>query len=169
LVEQLNLLWIGLDASREQVKIARRQLRRLSKPYEIIEYWQELVGVGPIRATTLFAYLDTPGRFGNNRRKLWKYCGVGLERASSGKDRQGKPKVGLLQLAWAVNKRLKDAVMGAALSAIWQGRNVFARQYERLVRDGLTARNARHTVARKMLTVMWGMWKTKRRFDPRWV
>jgi hypothetical protein len=169
LVEQLNLLWIGLDAAREQVKIARRQLCRRSKPYKIIEYWQELVGVGPIRAITLYAYLDTPHRFGNNRHKLWKYCGVGLQRASSGKDRQGKPKVGLLQLAWAVNKRLKDVVMGAALSAIWQGRNVFAGQYERLVRDGLTARNAWHTVARKMLTVMWGMWKTKRRFDPRWV
>jgi transposase len=166
--KQLFLLWIGLDAVLDQVVRSRAELSRLVRPYEIIRYWQELPGIGLIRAATLFAYLDTPWRFADCR-KLWKYCGVGLERCSSGKDRYGKPKVGLLQLAWAVNKRLKDAVMGAAISAIWQGRNVFAYQYERLVRDGLTQSNARHTVARKMLTVMWGMWKSSRRFDERLV
>jgi len=56
--------------------------------------------------------------------------------------------------------------MGAAISAIQQGKNVFAERYERLVRHGLTSGNALHTVARKMLTVMWGMWKTGTRLDP---
>jgi hypothetical protein len=113
----------------------------------------------------LLAYLDTPWRFHNNPRKLWKYCGVGLIHSSSGRDKNGLPKKGLLQLAWAVNRRLKDAVMGSAISAIRQGDNVFADYYERLVHNGLTPSNARHTVARKMLTVMWGMWKTNRPFD----
>jgi len=168
LSKQLSLLWIGLDAVLEQVVQARREVSRLARRYEIIRYWRELPGVGSIRAATLYAYLDTPWRF-RHRRKLWKYCGLGLERCSSGKDRYGDPKVGLLQLAWAVNKRLKNAVMGAAISAIQHKRNVFAYQYERLVQDGLTDSNARHTVARKMLTVMWGMWKTQRRFDERLV
>jgi hypothetical protein len=105
----------------------------------------------------------------NNPHKLWKYCGVGIQRSGSGKDKEGKPKVGILQLAWQVNRRLKDAVMGGAISAINQKRNVFAEIYERLVRDGLTPGNARHTVARKMLTVMWGMWKTQSRFDDKLV
>jgi len=128
-----------------------------------------LPGVGPVRAITLYAYLDTPWRFDNNPHKLWKYCGVGLERSSSGKDRHGRMKVGQLQLAWQVNRRLKNAVMGAAVSAIRQGNNVFAAQHERLVRNGLTAGNVLHAVARKILTVMWGMWKTGTRFDPRLV
>ena len=166
LASQLGMLFVGFDAASQQVAMARRRMMKLAGPYPIIRLWQAMPGVGPIRAVTLFAYLDTPWRFDGNPHKLWKYCGVGLERSSSGKDRYGRMKVGQLQLAWQVNRRLKVAVMGAALSAIQQGGNVFAQQYERLVRDGLTGGNARHTVARKMLTVMWGMWKTGSPFDP---
>lgn len=163
---QVAMLLVGFDAAAQQAAISRRRMLELARPHPIVRLWQDLPGVGPIRAVTLFAYLDTPWRFNNNPHKLWKYCGVGLERSSSGKDRNGRMKVGQLQLAWQVNRRLKAAVMGAALSAVQQGDNVFARQYERLVRDGLSNGNARHTVARKMLTVMWGMWKTSSPFDP---
>ena len=135
----------------------------------MVELWQEVPGVGPIRAVTLYAYLETPWRFGGNPKKLWKYCGVGLVRSSSGKDKQGRPKVGQLRLAWQVNRRLKDAVMGAAISAIGQGDNVFAQQYERLIRQGISRGNARHAVARKLLSVLWAMWKTQTPYDPRWV
>jgi transposase len=165
LAEQLTMLWMGLDTAIAQSHIARGQLRRRAKGCKILKLWQELPGVGEIRATTLLAYLDTPWRF-RRPEPLWKYCGVGLQRASSGKDRQGRPKVGRLQLVWQCNRRLKDAVMGAAISAVRQGNNVFSKQYERLVDNGLTPGNARHTVARKMLTVMWGMWKTEQPFDP---
>jgi transposase len=162
---QLSVLWPSLTVIGEQVDRCRRQMAGLSKAYPIIERWQALPGVGPIRATTLYAYLDTPWRF-RTPEKLWKYCGVGLERTSSGKDRLGRPKVGHLQLAWQVNKRLKDVVMGAAVSAIEQGDNPFAQRYRGLLKKGLTPGNARHTVARKLLTVMWGMWKGNRPYDP---
>jgi transposase len=164
---QMAMLFVGFDAVAGQVVTSRRKMVSLAKPYPIIGYWQELPGVGPVRAITLYAYLDTPWRFDNNPHKLCKYCGVGLERSSSGKDRYGRMKVGQLQLAWQVNRRLKASIMGAAVSAVSQRHNEFAYQYERLVRHGLTMGNALHTVARKMLTVMWGMWKTGTRFDPR--
>jgi len=167
LASQAAMLFVGYDAVAQQVIQSRRKMVALAKTYPIIEFWQELPGVGPVRAITLFAYLDTPWRFGGNPHKLCKYCGVGLERSSSGKDRNGRMKIGQLQLAWQVNRRLKAAVMGAALSAIRQGSNGFASQHERLVHNGLTSGNALHTVARKMLTVMWGMWKTGTRFDSR--
>lgn len=162
---QVEMMWPGLQANRVQVQTCRRTMGRLARTYPVIEHWRALPGVGLIRATTLYAYLDTPWRF-PTKQKLWKYCGVGLERSSSGKDRQGRPKVGRLQLSWQVNKQLKNAVMGMALSAIRQGDNPFARYYERLVPHGVTPTNARHTVARKMLTVLWGMWKTQRPYDP---
>jgi len=165
LVRQLGMLFLGFDSAAQQVAVSRGEMVRWSKVYPVVRHWQELPGVGTVRSITVFAYLDTPWRFANNPHKLWKYCGVGLERSSSGKDRLGRMKVGQLQLAWRVNRRLKDAVMGAAISAIQQGRNVFAEQYERLVHNGLTPSNARHTVARKLLTVMWGMWKTGTRLD----
>lgn len=165
LVAQARMLFVGFDANYQQVAMARGEMARAARAYEIIGYWRELPGVGPIRATTLLAYLDTPWRFASPAR-LCKYCGVGLQRTSSGKDRHGQMNVGRLQLGWQVNRRLKNATMGAALSAVRQGTNVFAERYERMVRNGQTVGNALHTVARKMLTVMWGMWKSSTRFDP---
>ena len=39
----------------------------------------------------------------------------------------------------------------------------------RAVRDGMSPSNARHAVGRKLLTVMWGMWKTNSPYDARLV
>ena len=162
---QLQLLWIGLKAARQQAQVARRTMSRSAQAYPIIAAWQQLPGVGPVRAVTLFAYLDTPWRFASPK-KLWKYCGVGLQRFASGTDKNGRPRPGRLKLAYRVNRRLKNVVVGAALSAIRQGDNVFAEYHGRLLAKGMHAANAWHTVARKMLSVMWGMWKTSNRFDP---
>jgi len=96
---------------------------------------------------------------------LWKYCGVGLQSSASGTDKKGRPKPARLQLPWAVNRTLKNAVLGAALSAINQKGNAFRDYYERMVQNGVISSNARHAVARKLLTVMWGMWKSNSQFD----
>lgn len=164
LAEQLAVLWIGFDTAAKQVKMARKQLIRHSKDYDIIKYWSDVPGIALIRATTMLAYLDTPWRF-NNEKKLWKYCGVGLQRTASGTDRFGRPNCGKLQLAWAVNRRLKAVITGAAMSAINQKNNIFACEYKRMIHNGLTVSNARHAVARKLLSVLWAMWKTSSRFD----
>jgi transposase len=159
LAAQLKLLWLGCDATSQQVRIARRRLSILSGKYQIIKFWSNLPGIGLVRATTLFAYLDTPWRF-RKKNKLWKYCGVGLQRTTSGTDKKGKPKPARLQLPWAVNRTLKNAVLGAATSAINQKNNLFKDYYERMLADGIMPSNARHAVARKLLTAMWAMWKT---------
>jgi len=164
LAEQLAVMWIGFDAVARQVKMARNQLIRNSKDYEVIRYWSEVPGIALIRATTLLAYLDTPWRF-SSEKKLWKYCGVGLQRTASGTDRFGRPNCGKLQLAWAVNRRLKGVITGATMSAINQKHNIFAHEYGRMICNGLSPSNARHAVARKLLSVLWAMWKTNSRFD----
>jgi len=160
---QLDLLYKGYATVTEQVKEALRQITRRGKKYDIIGYWQELPGIGVVRASTLFAYLDTPWRF-KKRSQLCKYCGLGLERSTSGTDRKGRPNKGSLHLAWQVNKRLKDAIMGATTNVI-VGENPFGDQYRSLLKNGLTPGNAKHTVARKLLAVLWGMWKRNERFD----
>ena len=162
--EQLNMLFIGYDATTQQTHLAKKQLIRLGKNYPIIKIWQQIAGVGLIRATTLFAYLDTPFRF-RKKSKLWKYCGVGLMRTTSGIDNKGRPKPARLRLPWNCNRVLKNVVLGASISAIRQKDNVFRDDYERMVKNGITASNARHSVARKMLTVMWGMWKSSYQND----
>jgi transposase len=158
------MLWIGYDATAKQARMAKQRLINLSKGYPIIRLWKQLAGIGVIRAATIFAYLDTPWRF-KKKNKLWKYCGIGLQRTASGTDRKGKPKPARLQLPWASNRILKNAILGAALTAINQKQNFFKADYERMVVNGIIPCNARHTVARKMLTVMWGMWKRSCQFD----
>ena len=94
------MLWIGYDATKEQVELAKKQFSSYARKYPIIKSWCALPGVGLIRATTIFAYLDTPWRF-KNRAKLHKYCGIGLVRVSSGKDKRGRPKPAILRLPYA--------------------------------------------------------------------
>jgi len=168
LAGQLGLLWLGFDTVAQQVSKASWQLELQSRRYEIIKLWREIPGIGLIRAATFFAYVDTPWRF-KTPKKLWKYCGVGLQRTASGTGKDGKPKPGYLRLAWAVNRRLKNVAYGAAISVINGNSNVFRSYYAKLLRDGVSCSNARHSVSRKIITVMWGMWKTTRRFDPQWV
>lgn len=164
LAAQLRMLWISFDAVAKQVKIAKLQLQKFSHQYPIIKLFSDLPGIGMIRAVTLFAFLDTPWRFANKSR-LWKYCGVGIQRTTSGTDKSGKPKPARLQLVWAANKALKNVILGATLCAINRGENVFKHYYERMIYEGIIPSNARHAVARKMLTVMWGMWKQNSRFN----
>ena len=161
---QLHMLWIGYDATKEQLEIAKKQFSSYARPYPIIKSWCDLPGVGMIRATTIFAYLDTPWRF-KNRAKLHRYCGVGLVRITSGNDKKGRPKPARLKLPWAVNRRIKNTVMGAAISAIERGDNAFKDYYERMLSHGITPVNARHSVARKLVSTMSAMWKTGRPYD----
>ena len=158
LAEQVQLLWQGYDTSAAQARAAGKQLARRIRGNTVLQKWSELAGIGIIRATTIYAYLDTPWRF-KKRNRLWKYCGVGLEHSASGKDAKGRPRKGTLELAWRVNKMLKNAVMGAAISAIRQRENEFAYYYEGMLNNGITQGNARHSVARKMVSVLWGIWK----------
>jgi transposase len=164
LAKRLAVLWLGLDTARTQAKMSRQQMIRQVKSYPIIRHWSEIPGIGVIRSITFFAYLDTPYRF-KTKSKLWKYCGVGLIRETSGKDSRGRDKPGTLKLNWYCNKRLKNVIIGATLSAIRHNHNEFRRSYEQMIQNGTLPSNARHATARKLLTVMWGMWKNPSRWN----
>ncbi len=161
---QLHMLWIGYDATKEQVEIAKKQFSTYARKYPIIKSWCKIPGIGLIRATTIYAYLDTPWRF-KNRARLYRYSGVGLVRMTSGKDKKGRPKPARLKLPWAVNRRLKNAVMGAAITAIERGDNAFKEYYQRMLANGITPVNARHFVARKIIATMSAMWRTGNAYD----
>jgi transposase len=118
--------------------------------------------VGWIRAATLYAYLDTPWRF-RSKAALWKYLGIGLERERSGK---GPGHVGVPLLT---HRLLKNTILGAAQSAVAQGKNPFADLYGRWLKQGLSARLARRNVARAESATLWGMWKNGSAYRPDWV
>jgi transposase len=162
--ERLSILWRGWDTVRWQAKLAKAHLSRRARAYPVIAAWQEVPGVGLIRAATLFAYLDTPWRFASER-KLYKYCGLGLKRRTSGTDKNGKPKEGRLCLYPFANHRLKDVLLGAAISAVSWNDNPFRRYYRNCLQEGMTQSNARHAVGRKILRVLWSLWKTNSRYE----
>jgi hypothetical protein len=158
------MLWIGYDATREQGELAKKQFSSYARPYPLIKAWCDLPGAGMIRATTIVAYLDTPWRF-ENRARLHRDCGVGLVRMTSGTEKKGRPKPARLKLPWAVNRRIKNAVMGAAIRAIEKGDNAFKDYYERMRSHGITPVNARDSVARKLVSTISAMWKPGRPYD----
>jgi transposase len=158
----VELLWGFYDAAVTAQKAWRRRLVALAQGNEQVTRWQALPGIGPIRAMTLWVYLDTPWRF-KSKQALWKYMGIGLVREGSGAGPEW------VHVERGANRALKSAILGAAESVIMKGSkdgNPFARQHEQWRSQGLTPRNARRNVARSLAAVVWGMWKNGAVYDP---
>jgi transposase len=160
--EAVQLLWQAYDELVTQEEVWRKRLVRLAQQAEVVERFTALPGISWIRAATLYAYLDTPGRF-RSKSALWKYLGIGLERSRSG---QGPERLGVPVLT---HRLLKCMILGAALSAVAQGNNPFADLYERWCRRGLSSKLARRNVARAQAATLWGMWKNGSAYRPEWV
>jgi transposase len=138
----------------------RTDLVRLARKEEPVRRFQELPGIGWIRAITFYIYIDTPSRF-PSKSALWRYCGIGLERRHSGK---GPLRV---QLTKAGNRRLKDVLIGAARSAAVQRDNPFADKYVHWTQEeGMHPATARRNVARSIASTLWSLWKTGSKYDP---
>ena len=116
---------------------------------------------GEIRSVSFVEIVDSPFRF-MRPSKLWRYGGVGLEERQSGDPQRGRKRPGK-----HYHRRLKEVAKGAAETALSLGdKNPFQVIYQRLLRKGLKEPLARLTVARKMLSVPWGMWKGGTEYDP---
>jgi transposase len=160
--EDVDLLWKSYDLAGEQENVFRRRLVQLAKKEEVLQRWEELPGVGWVRATTLFVWLDTPWRFAS-KQALWKYLGIGLERSRSGNGPER------LHVPVQVNRQLKSMILGAAKSAVTQGKNPFADQHRRWMEQGLSPKLARRNVARSLSATLWGLWKNGTVYRPEWV
>ena len=158
----VRVLWKGYDGAVAQEEHMRRRLVQLAKEEELLRRFEELPGIGWVRAATLFVYLDTPWRFAS-KQALWKYLGIGLQRRHSG---NGPDQV---QVPKQVNRLLKSTILGAAKSAVAQGSNPFAAQQRKWVEQGLSPKLARRNVARSLAATLWGMWKNGSAYRPEWV
>ncbi|MBI3409945.1 MAG: transposase [Planctomycetes bacterium] len=158
----VKLLWRGYDLAVEQEEQMRRRLQADAKKIEVVRRFEEVPGVGWVRAATFYTYLDTPWRFAG-KAKLWKYLGIGLQRRRSGKGPER------LHVPLQCQRRLKCMILGAAKSAIAQGNNPFADQHRRWLEQGLSVRLARRNVARSLAATLWGLWKNGSAYRPEWV
>jgi len=107
-----------------------------------------------IGAARFSASIQTPDRF-SSKRKLWRYCRLGItERSSDGK------RLGPKRLDHTGLGRLKDVSRKAFISALHtRSDNAFKRSYQRALARTHNATHARLTTQRKILAVLRAMWK----------
>ena len=148
----LEVLYEMLDAAEAARDRLAGQLHAKLKRTREYKRLRTVPGVGPVVASILVAVIDDPWRFAT-KRKLWRYAGLGVRRASSGNSktiREGGAHTG--------NRLLKYGIMQAAHAAI-KGHNRFARHYRQMIAAGIDRAMAKKTVARNILATVWAIWK----------
>ena len=164
-----ELLYQQLDGLQVLRQAARHDLLAESRKHGATKLLCQIPYIGPIRAALLIALVQTPHRF-RTKRQLWAYSGLALETHSSGEYRyvQGqlqrcnKP-VALRGLNANHNHDLKAIFKGAAVRASTAG--PFREFYTVLLRKGMNPAMARLTLARKIATITWIVWKKGVCFD----
>lgn len=135
---------------------ARAVMLKASRKFPEVKLFQEGVpGIGPIGAARFSAYVQTPHRF-SNKRKLWRYCRLGISYRSSDGKLLSHPK-----LDRAGCGLLKDVARKAFQGALQSKTdNQFKRAYEQALASTHDKTHARLTVMRKIVSVLRAMWLT---------
>jgi len=160
--ESVEDLYELLDETENLCRKAEKRLAKMAENWPIIEYFMEVPGVGIILASRFVAYVQTPWRFAT-KEKLWSYGKLGLtDRSSDGKQLSGP------RLDHNGNGVLKDLSRKVFESATKKNcNNAFKRSYDRYLKTTKNEMHARLTVQRKVLTVLWTMWRKNERYDDR--
>jgi transposase len=146
--------------------IARRdrmheRLTRIARHHAVTRRFLAIPGYGPVRALTFLVVVDTPFRF-TSPQKLWRYAGLGLRRKQSGDPDRVKKHPG-----HQYNRHLKEVARGATKIALFKSVvNPFQQMYQRLCTGGLREPLAELSVARKLIAVPWGIWKSGTDYNP---
>lgn len=150
-----------LDAQRQTQKSALKLMRRLAQAYPEIAILEEVPGIGLILASRFSAYIQTPYRFAN-KRKLWRYCRLGIAwRESDGKrlSHQSLDRNGCGALKDLSNKAFMAAVVRSRQN------NAFKRAYAAAVEQTGNETHARLTVQRKIVATLWSLWRKSERYN----
>jgi len=169
-----ELFYEQLDALVLLRKQARQELLAESKKHQAWKLLRSIPALGPIRAAVLMAILQTPHRF-RTKRMLWKYSGFGVVTQTSadqqyvnGQLQRSKKPVFVRGLDPAHNHRLKDLFKSAAIQASTT-KGPFREFYEALVAKGMRPQMARLTLARKIATISWVVWRKGLAFDAKYL
>ncbi|HLB80040.1 MAG TPA: transposase [Dongiaceae bacterium] len=152
--EAIGQLGALLDDAIKAQGRALNLMKRQSRAYTEIKRFVEVPGVGIVGACRFSGYLQTPHRF-SNKRKLWRYCRLGITDRSS----DGKP-LGRQSLDINGNGRLKDVSCRAFLGAMrCRDDNRFKRAYRASLSRTNDKTHARLNVQRTILATLLAMWK----------
>jgi transposase len=150
---QLQRLYYLMDETASMQARALKTVKQMGRKYPEIKEFTHIPGVGDVVAHTFDAYIQTPHRFAT-KRQLWRYCRLGVSDRSS----DGKP-LGYKRLDPSGVGELKALSYRAWLSAT-KGDNEVNQYYHRSLRRTHCRVHARLNTQRKILAVMYGIWKT---------
>ena len=156
---QLHRLYHLMDETESMQKNALKAMKQLGRKYPEIEQFKRIPGIGDILAHIFDAFIQTPERF-EKRSQLWRYCRLGVTDRSS----DGKP-LGYKRLDRSGVSELKSIAYQAWLSAM-RGDNEVKRFYSESLRRTLSRVHARLNTERKILAVMYGIWKRGEAYSP---
>ena len=152
---RINLLNKQITQIKEEMNVLVKQDKEVKKSVELIS---SIPGVGTLTAVTVLA--ETNGfELIRNKRQLTSYAGFDVKEKLSGTSVKGKPKI-----SKKGNRHLRKAMYMPALAAIrHNGR--FKTLFTRLVsRHGIKMKAA-VAVQRKLLEMIYTIYKTKTAFD----
>lgn len=160
--EAVRQLYELMDVTLKAQKNALKLMKLEAQKYPEISRFDDVPGLGTISACRFSAYIQTPHRF-STKRKLWRYCRLGITDRRS----DGKP-LGRQALDWNGNGRLKEMSRTAFIGALMTAEeNLFQRTYRGALQRTHNEAHARLTTQRKILAVLWAMWKRGTSFDDR--
>jgi transposase len=169
-----ELYYEQLDALVLLRKQARQELLAESKKHPAWKLLRSIPALGPIRAAVLMAIVQTPHRF-RTKRTFWKYSGFGVVTQTSadqqyvdGQLQRSKKPAFVRGLDPAHNHHLKDLFKSAAIQASTT-KGPFREFYEALVAKGMRPEMARLTLARKIATISWNVWRKGVAFDAKYL
>ena len=132
---------------------AKQAMTQAAEQFQEVRLLQTAPGVGIITACRFVAYIQTPHRF-SNKRKLWRYCRLGITRRESNGKRLAHPRLDSAGVG-----SLKDVsrkVFEAARRT--KKENSFKRFYEQSLLNTKNATHARLSAQRKILATLRAMW-----------
>jgi transposase len=164
-------LFEELDLLQRLRRQARRDVVQESNRHAAVKVLRTVPFLGPLRAATLVARVQTPHRF-RTKRQFWSYCGLALETRSSADYRfeggelvRRSRAVWVRGLNWNHNHELKNVFKSAATTASFT-QGPLRDFYQRRIDQGMQPALARLTLARKIAAIALALWKKGVCFDP---
>ena len=156
---QLIHLYKVMDMTEEMETLALKGMKRIGRKYPEIRRFKKIPGIGDVCSHVFDAFIQTPGRF-VDKRKMWRYSKLGItDRSSDGKQ------LGYKRLDRSGVSELKN-ISYIAWKASMRGSNEVKRFYRRSLQRTGNHGHARLNTQRKILAVMYGMWKRGEAYKP---
>ena len=155
---QMKSLYRRLDGFRLERVRASRMVSKHARKTPAVRRIRAVPGIGPRTGPAIIAWIADPARF-ESRGGLSSYAGLGLKQDVS----NWKPTMHA-RASRRGNRELKRALFLSARGAL-KGTSALRTRYDARLASGWEDRKAIRDVARTMLFVAWGVWKSGKEYD----